>query len=368
MKMIKIAIIGTGNIADNHIKSLLKFPERCKIVALVNRSIEKAIDKKNFFNLHDIQIFSSHEDLIKSSLKIDLVHICTPPSSHAHIATDCMGVGINVLVEKPMAISLEECDKMIEVERSNGVIMSVVAQNRFKNNYTNLKKLYNTNKAGKIKVAHIESLWWRGIPYYDLWWRGTWEKEGGGPTLNHAVHHIDLTNWIYGEMPKEVTAVMSNVMHPNSEVEDISLAILKYEDGSLAQITSSVVHHGSEQRFELQCENAKIGITGETKANITLPNGFPIENSELLEDLNNTYKSFPELLYTDFEGQIDNLLYSLETGNKPLITSTDGRNTIELITSIYKAAFTKQTVRLPIEHTESFYTFEGLLKNMKQAL
>ncbi len=86
-----------------------------------------------------------------------------------------------------------------------------------------------------------------------MWWRGLWEKEGGGPTLNHAVHHIDMLNWLEGKLPEAVMAMLANVMHDNSEVEDLSLAMLEYQDGSLAQVTSSVIHHGEQQGIELQC-------------------------------------------------------------------------------------------------------------------
>ena len=115
--------------------------------------------------------------------------------------------------------------------------MGVVAQNRFRNSIYKLKKTADSGLAGKIRCAHVNSLWWRGHCYYDLWWRGTWEKEGGGPTLNHAVHHIDMINWIQGGLPTEVTSVLANVMHDNSEVEDLSFAALRYADGSVAEVT-----------------------------------------------------------------------------------------------------------------------------------
>src|SRR5665811_365013 len=98
-----------------------------------------------------------------------------------------------------------------------------------------------------IDSLSIDSAWWRGLPYYDLSWRGTWESEGGGPTLNHAIHHIDLLLWMMGE-PQAVAAMMTNAWHDNAEVEDLSIALLRYER-ALAQLTSSVVHHGQRQQI-----------------------------------------------------------------------------------------------------------------------
>ncbi|MCL2376949.1 MAG: Gfo/Idh/MocA family oxidoreductase [Defluviitaleaceae bacterium] len=361
--MINVAIIGTGNIANFHMQSLLKFRDRCKIVALVDIAPAKAQACKEKYDLNDAVVFASHGDMIASGMKIDLVHNCTPPFAHASVSIDCMNAGIDVFVEKPMAASLKECDDMIAARDKNGVMLHVVAQNRFRDIHMKLKQLKDSGIAGKIRVAHVNSLWWRGHSYYDLWWRGMWEKEGGGPTLNHAVHHIDLINWIYGELPKEVTAVLANVAHDNSEVEDVSFAILRYNDGAMATITSSVVHHGQEQNIELQGMDAKITAPFSCHACKGHPSGFPYDNTELMEKITQMHDNMLNLEYEGHEGQIDNILTYMETGKAPLIAAEDGRKTLELITAIYKAGCTKQMATLPISPSDEFYTFEGLLKN-----
>ena len=358
-----IAIIGTGNISALHIKGLLKFPERAKVVALVDIYPEKAEAKKVEYKLTEAQIFASHEEMLNSGIKIDLVHNCTPPYVHAPISIDCMNAGINVLVEKPMATCLQECDEMIAVSKKNDVVLAAIAQNRFQDPVNKLKQLSDSGIAGKIRVAHVDSLWWRGHSYYDLWWRGLWEKEGGGPTLNHAVHHIDMINWIQGDLPKEVTAVLANVMHDNSEVEDLSFSILKYADGSMAQVTSSVVHHGEEQGIILQCADAKIASPFDVKAEKSAGNGFPEVNTELIEEITAKHSNLENLQYHGHAGQIDDILTALENGTKTLITGEDGRKTVELISAIYKSGCDKKTVSLPLTKDDEFYTFEGILKN-----
>lgn len=360
--MINVAIVGTGTISHSHIGGLLEFPERCKIVALCDIYPEKASAVKEKYSL-DSEIFDSHEKMLASDIKIDLVHICTPPYVHAKIAIDSMNKGLNVLVEKPMATSLEECDTMLEAEKTNGVMLASIAQNRFRNSIYKLKKVADSGLVGKICCAHVNSYWWRGHCYYDLWWRGLWEKEGGGPTLNHAVHHIDMLNWIEGDLPEEVTAMLSNVMHDNSEVEDLSFATLRYKDGSLAQVTSSVIHHGEEQGIELQCADAKISAPWDVKAHVSRPNGFPIDNDELIKKIEDCYASLPDLKYEGHTGEIDDVLSALENGTKPLITGIDGRRSVELIAAIYKAGCLKETVKLPIKKDDEYYTFDGILKN-----
>lgn len=361
--MVRVAIVGTGNIANAHVTGLLTFPERCKIVALCDIYPEKAEAMKRKYHL-ECEVFDDHQVMLDAGLGIDLVHVCTPPYVHCEIAVNSMNKGCNVLVEKPMAASLEECDRMLEAERENKVTMACIAQNRFRNSIYKLKKTVDSNLAGKICMAQVESAWWRGHCYYDLWWRGTWEKEGGGPTLNHAVHHIDMLNWLEGKLPDSVMAMLTNVMHDNAEVEDLSIACLHYDDGSVAQITSSVVHHGEKQGIVLQCADARISAPWEISAEVSQQNGFPKPegNVELLEKLQTFYDEIPDLIYEGHVGEVDDVLRALETGSCPMITGIDGRRTVEVITAIYMSGFSGNTVKLPIGKEDPCYTFEGILK------
>lgn len=359
--MLKVAVVGIGSISNHHIKALLKFPERCKIVAFCDIYPEKAEKSKELYNL-DCKIYDNHETMLKE-MDIDVVHISTPPYTHAEIAINSMNSGKNVIVEKPMATCLKECDEMLAAAKANNVLLSAIAQNRFTDGVYKLKAMADSKLAGEIRVAHINSFWNRGHCYYDLWWRGTWEKEGGGCTLNHAVHHIDMLNWLKGELPCEISAVLSNVMHDNAEVEDISSSTAKYSDNSLAQITASVVHHQEEQGIVLQCEHGKISNPWTSYASNYKENGFPEPNDELKNKLDEAYKALPDLVHTGHSGQIDDVMSCLENGGIPKITGEDGRRTIELITGIYKAGIEKRTISFPITADDKYYTFQGLLDN-----
>jgi predicted dehydrogenase len=356
--MIRIAIVGTGSISQEHIKGYLQFPDRCKIVALVDIYPEKAEEKKQKFKLVDAEIYDDHKKILGRE-DIDLVDVCTPPYVHAEISINSLNAGKNVLCEKPMAASLEECDAMLEAAERNKKLLSVVAQNRYGTAYMNLKKTLDSGLAGDIVHAQIDSFWWRGHSYYDLWWRGTWEKEGGGCTLNHAVHHIDMTAWMMG-LPSEVQAVMSNTSHDNAEVEDISIAILKYKNGALGQITSSVIHHGEEQQIILQGKEARISAPWKVYASTAKSNGFPERNKSLEREIEKYYESLPETKYSGHAAQIDDVLNYFETGEKVLIPGEEGKKALELITAIYKSASTKQTVKLPLAKDDHFYTVAGI--------
>jgi predicted dehydrogenase len=364
--MTGVAIIGTGNISQYHIDSYLAFPEKCKITHLVDLYPEKAeqLNQKNKLNA---RILTSYKDLLDEK-EVDLVSICTPPSMHQEPALALLLAGKHIIVEKPMAMSLEQCDAMIEGAKKSGRILSPVAQNRFREPVVNLRKVLESGKIGRVLHAQIDSSWWRGHSYYDLWWRGAWKTEGGGCTLNHAVHHIDMLGWMLGR-PSRVTAVMSNVAHDNAEVEDISIAIMQYDDGlcapgALVQVTSSLIHHGEEQRLVFQGEKARVSAPWEVYASKTQPNGFPVEDTEYEQEIIAYYNGLSGIEYQAHRGQIHNVLAAIEKGEQALVGGDDGRLTIELITAVYKSASEQKTVLLPIKKDDPFYTLEGRLQKV----
>lgn len=357
--MIRIAIVGTGGIAHTHMEAYLALKDRCEVVALVDIIPGKA---KRFMEEFHLQCdtYENHEDILDRN-DIDLVDVCTPPYVHASISINCLRSGKNVVCEKPMAASLEECDAMINARNESGKLLSIIAQNRFRKGIRDLKALLDSNIAGPVRHAQIDSFWWRGHCYYDLWWRGTWEKEGGGCTLNHAVHHIDMLCWMMG-LPDKVTSILANTAHDNAEVEDLSISVLQYPQ-ALAQLTASVVHHGEEQKLIFQCEKAKISAPFSCKASLPLNNGFPKKNEELEKEIAEYVNQLPALKYEGHTGQLENVITAIENGTLPAIGGEDGRRTIELITAIYLSGSLGQTVELPLTKDSPFYTVDGIMKN-----
>jgi predicted dehydrogenase len=261
-----------------------------------------------------------------------------------------------------MATCLQECDAMIAAGQGSGKLLSVVAQNRFKTPMMKLKSLLVSGVIGRVLHAQVDSFWWRGGSYYDLWWRGTWEQEGGGCTLNHAVHHIDLFQWMMG-LPEEVQALASNLAHDNAEVEDFATAVLTYAHGCVGQITASLIHHGEEQQLVFQGERAKLSVPWQVKAMRARANGFPEENAALAIELQTRYDQLPDLPCEGHDGQIANFLGAIEGQEKLLVDGNEGRKTLELISAIYQSAHLGSKVRLPLGPSEPFYTREGILKH-----
>ncbi|MBR2798593.1 MAG: Gfo/Idh/MocA family oxidoreductase [Clostridia bacterium] len=356
--MIRVAIVGTGGIAHSHMEAYRKLSNRCEVVALVDIIPGKAKRFMEEFGLY-CDTCERHEAILPRE-DIDLVDVCTPPYVHASISIDALKSGKNVVCEKPMAASLQECDAMLKARDESGKLLSIIAQNRFRKPIRDLKALLDSGIAGPVRHAEIDSFWWRGHSYYDLWWRGTWEKEGGGCTLNHAVHHIDMLGWMMG-LPKRVTSVLANTGHDNAEVEDLSVSVMEYP-GALATVTASVVHHGEDQKLVFQCEKARISAPYACFASQPMPNGFPLKESNPTVEraAANYLSSLPPLPFEHHAGQLDDVLRAIEEGRKPAITGEDGRRTIELITAIYKAGSTRQAVDLPLKPDDPFYTVEGI--------
>ena len=355
--MINVAIIGNGGICPAHVESYLKFPDRCRIAALVDIVPGKAEKMKERFGL-DCETLEDYHELF--SRGIDLADICTPPFTHAFITIDCLKAGLNVVCEKPMAASLEECDAMIRARDESGKKLTIIAQNRFRKEIRDVRALVQSGMAGKVRDVRIDSFWFRAHCYYDLWWRGTWEKEGGGCTLNHAVHHIDMLGWIMG-LPERVTSILANTGHDNAEVEDLSVSVMEYP-GALATVTASVVHHGEEQQLVFQCEKAKVSAPFDCFASITHPNGFPEKtpDPEFRKQAEAYLATLPPIPYEGHPGQLEAMLTALETGADVPITAEEGRRTIELITAIYKSGSLHRSTELPLKKDDPFYTVDGI--------
>ena len=360
--MIKIAILGTGAICDSHLQAYAKFSHEARIVALVDLFPEKAAEKAARYGL-SVPTFRSCAELL-AGCDFDAASICLPPFEHASAAVALSRAGKHVLTEKPMATCLAECDEMIAAARASGSLLGVVAQNRYKTPMMRLKQVLDAGLIGRVLHAQVDSFWWRGGNYYDLWWRGTWAREGGGCTMNHAVHHLDLFLWMMGS-PAEVQSVSLNLAHDNSEVEDFSTSLLTFANGSVGQITASLVHHGEEQQLVFQGERARVSVPWQVRASAQKPNGFPEPDPAATAAIQACYEQLPPLVHEGHDGQIANFLAAIAGREPLLVDGQQGRRTLELISAIYQSSHLGQRVELPLPPDAPFYTQAGILRHAR---
>ena len=358
MKRIGVAIIGTGNIAHQHAEGYLKLTERAEIRALCDIFPDKADGFRSHYDLKADIVSDYHELLSRED--VELVSICLPPSMHMEASVDFMRAGKHVICEKPMAASLEEADIMNETARKTGVILSVISQNRYRNNLYKAKKILDSGILGRILFTKVNSFWFRGSNYYTLWWRGTWDKEGGGCTLNHAVHQIDILNYLMGE-PESITSVMANLNHDNAEIEDISLSILRYPN-ALAEMNVTLCNHDERQEFEIVTENATITIPWSVHAVKQLPNGFFTEDHVMEKKIQDAYDSIPDLKLECHAAQLENVLKAISGEEPLLIDGDDGKRALDVIYGIYQSAIEKHEVAIPVDSKSPFYTKSGMLE------
>lgn len=350
--MLRVMIIGCGGIAPAHIEGYLAFPEDAVVTVLADGNLARAQGLIAQYGLAQAKAVADYRACLG---EVDVVSVCTPPALHEQMAVEALEAGCHVLLEKPMAPSLAACDHILEAARSSGKQLSVVVQSRYISSIRNAIDMVRGGAYGRALFTQINSLWHRGQHYYDLNWRGRWTVEGGGCTLNHSIHHIDLLLWAKG-LPATVLSTMHNLNHDNSEEEDCSLSTLVYPDGSVAQVNSMLVAHGEKQMFTFQMEKAGIAIPFEALASTPRSNGFPLEDEEMIRRVQEDYDARPRLAHENHTGQVENFLGAILRGEALVATGRDGRNCIELITGIYKSAVTGRQVSLPIAADDLFYT------------
>ena len=356
--MIRVGIVGIGTIAPKHLEGYATFPGRCEIVALADIIPERARIAAACIG-ERVNAYSSHQEMLEAE-NIDLISIATPPGSHAEIAIDSLAAGCHVLVEKPMASGLDECDAMISAASKANRLLSVVTPLRFTTDMMRMKEMLSRKVIGRILHAQVDSFFWRGDNYYEMDWRGTWESEGGGCTLNHAVHHIDLLLWLMGR-PRELMATMSNIAHGSSEVEDLAMALLRFPEGALGVLTASLVHHGQQQQLVFQGERASLGVPYRCFASEADPGGFPIQDESTESRLAALFDSLPTQAHEMHTGQIDNVLAAIDGLGELVVDGVQGRDTIEFISALYKSAIARQPIELPLDRADEFYTRSGLV-------
>jgi len=222
MEKLKTGIIGCGKVAHIHAKALQNI-EESQFSAVCSRNIEKS---KYFAQQYGVKAYTDISEMI-SETGIEAVIVGTPHPAHANPTIEAIKNGAHVIVEKPLASSLEDCDAMISAAKRKKVKLSVISQRRFYAPAQRIKKAIDEGKLGQPVLGTVTMLGWRDQAYYESDpWRGTWEAEGGGVLVNQAPHQLDLLLWYMGDID-ELYGCWANLNHPYIEVEDTSIAVIR---------------------------------------------------------------------------------------------------------------------------------------------
>lgn len=368
-----IAILGCGKVAHLHAKAIQNLPN-ARLAGVWSRSAKSA---ETFAAQYGVPFYSDVEALIKNE-NISLAIVCTPHPFHREPAEKAALAGANILVEKPLASTLEDADSIIATCRKAGVKLGVISQRRWYAPVKRVKEAIEAGKIGKPVFGTINMLGWRDRNYYDAdEWRGTWKMEGGGVLVNQAPHQLDILLWMMGEID-EVFGLWKNLNHPFIEVEDTAVAIIKFKSGAIGNIiVSNSQKPGIYGKVHVHGENgASVGVQTDGGAMFiagmsgileppvndlwTVPGEEKILEQWKAEDSADFSSIDPTVFY--MERQIEDFLDAIENKCEPLVTGEDGRRTVELFTAIYRSTRDNKPVKFPLQ-PENGNDMDGRLKN-----
>src|SRR3954447_3824439 len=241
------AIIGTGMIADFHAEAIRQVPG-ARLVAGDSRSAEK---RAEFAQKQGCRAAGSIEELVQDPA-IQAVCITTPSGAHAEAAVPFLEAGKAVLCEKPLEVTVEAVDRILDAEKRGGGVLASVFQSRFGEGAKQMKKAIEQGRFGKLTLCSAYIKWWRDLSYYSTSnWKGTWKMDGGGALMNQGVHAVDLLQWFAG-VPEQVSAFYGTLAHPGMEAEDTLAAALKFPHGALGVIEAATsAWPGEDLRIEI---------------------------------------------------------------------------------------------------------------------
>jgi predicted dehydrogenase len=334
---IKVGLVGTGNIANSHLRAIKAQGGRVETVAAMDVDQDRLGE---FCDKHDIpNRYKSVEDMLAAE-QLGLVDVCTPPGSHADPAIAALDAGASVLVEKPPCLSLEDFDRIAEAEKRNKGHFITVFQHRFGSVGRHVKRLIDDGVLGAPYVSICNTLWFRGDAYYEVPWRGRWDTEGGGPTMGHGIHQIDLLGHLLGEWT-EISATAAR-MARHVQTEDVSFAHVTFASGAIASVVNSILSPREEsyQRFDFARGTVEL----------THLYGYDAQNWRFTPAPG--VEAGPEIwpapgpdVKSSHAAQFADIIDNLEKGQRPGSTGEGARRTLELVTGLYASAFTGTRVR-----------------------
>ena len=344
---VRIGLIGYGKVAHLHAKAIAA-SNGGELVSVCGRNTQRRNDFAAQWKI------ASRENADQMALhdKIDAVIIATPHPQHCEGALEAFSAGLHVLVEKPMALSEAECNKMIAASQKAGKFLSVVCQRRWFPACQRIKNAIDEGKLGKPVLAQVTILGWRDKAYYESDpWRGKWATEGGGILINQAPHQIDLMHWFMGPFEK-IHGFWDNFNHPYIEVEDSAAAAVRFKNGGIGSVLVSnsqkpgiyaKVHiHGSAAwSAGVQTDGGAMFIAG--MSSIVEPPLNDLWTIEGEKELLDKFRAEDEAFFKTidptvhfFTCQIDDFCSAITDGRPPAISGEDGLETVRFIETLLK--------------------------------
>ncbi len=352
----RYALIGCGRISPNHIAAAKA--NSLEIVGICDSDQWMMHDKSVKFDLDDVPQYEDYKELLAKE-KPELVAIATESGKHAEIALACIDAGCNVIIEKPIALSLKDADEIIKRAKEKGVKVCANHQNRFNRSVQKIREALVKERFGKMFYGTAHIRWCRDYEYYGrAKWRGTWEQDGGA-LMNQCIHNIDLLRWMLGDEIDEVVGMTDQLNHPYMQAEDLGLALVRFKNGSYGVIegTTDVYPRNLEETLYLFGQKGTVKAGGQSVNKIE-----EWRFADCLDDPEEVKKEFGENppnvygfghtpLYAD-------MIEAIEKDREPFVNGEAGRRALELVLAIYKSAAEGKPVKLPLTDCSTM-DFEG---------
>lgn len=337
-------LIGCGRIASRHADLLSGGQiEGARLAAVCDVIPKRA---KAFGEKYGVPAFTSAEEMLAGrGSSIDVLSVLTPSGSHASLVVALAPYGKQIVVEKPMALTVDDADAMIRACDIAGVKLFVVKQNRFNLPVLRLREAFDAGRFGRLVMGTVRVRWMRNQAYYDQdSWRGTW-AEDGGVFANQASHHVDLLEWFLGE-PETVYATARTAL-VNIETEDTGAAIIRFRSGAIGVVeaTTAVRPRDLEGSLSILGEHGMVEIGGFAVNEMRVWQ-FTEERPEDADVLANARTNPPNVYGFGHAAYLRNVVASIRDGGKALVDGLEGRKSLELISAIYESIFSNQEVRM----------------------
>lgn len=344
----RYALIGCGRISPNHIAAAKA--NKLDIVAVCDIVPENMEDKVTKFDLLDtVKRYTDYQKMLGAE-KPQLVAIATESGKHAEIALNCIEEGCNIIIEKPIALSLEDADRIIAKAKEKNVKVCACHQNRFNKSIKKIREAMEKKRFGKLFYGTAHIRWNRGYDYYSrAKWRGTWEQDGGA-LMNQCIHNIDLLRWMMGDDIDEVVGMTDRLNHNYIDAEDLGIALIKFKNGAygIVEGTTNIFPQNLEETLYIFGERGTVKAGGHS-VNIIEEWIF----NDLIDDPEEVKKQFHENppnvygfghtpLYAD-------VIDAITKNRKPYVDAEAGRRALELVLAIYKSATEGTSVKLPLD-------------------
>jgi predicted dehydrogenase len=341
----RVAIVGTGNIARIHLAALRQLAGLAEVAGCSDIDAARLADFCSAGRAG--RPYAGLTDLLREA-RPDLVHLCTPPALHHRQALSCLRAGVSVLAEKPPTLSLRELDELAGAAGQrgeggagkDGPWFATVFQHRFGSGARRLRALRAADVLGRPLLAVCHTTWFRDQAYFEVPWRGRWETEGGGPTMGHGIHQLDLLLSVLGEWA-EVSAIARRQAR-RMETEDLSLAHVTFASGAVASVVNSVLSPREESYLRFDFEHATVEVTHLY--------GYRDEDWRLTPAPGHAgpvlaaWQAGEQGTPSGHRAQFAEVLRCLRAGVPPPVTLPESRRTLALTAGIYASAFTRRPV------------------------